>query len=644
MSQIVDELRAVATQIETETQVGGNTAARVGGAFNKVADCLDGTQQIADLDAAVAAVQQAAQENEQTIQDIVNSLAVVQTTGQSTSDVMSQKAVTDEIDILSSTLYDDEQIGDIIVTQGGPTNSWVISEPTKVYAGDKIKVVFNGSISKYTGLANAKAYLALRLNPINGEERYIYLCGTSAGTLSADIVDYIATLTSRTLYYTIDEDAELLVYHRISTSSHFEAKIYKENDNLVLEDTISFQWIKGVYLAYNGKYEGISNARVTNILYPLHNGQVLKVVLNTNYKHNIAYFTKYGEFVKTESSAWLTESEFYIEWDGLIAINVSYLNGTTLIDPATFASNITLRLYEKKSVESQLQVIDEQLLSFSVSEQPHPYWGERINLQTQTFNLTKVLSLTAPTSETRMQSLAIYGENIIIGRHTEVTGGTSFLLYKGNTYIQELVLPHTGYSAIHANTSCFGESSSYTLPLLYTSQWDGERACFVYEFDDSFTPTLKRVIDPVNLSSTIFGAGAADWIVGDGFLYSIAYILDSPYPAEGNGLRVCKFALPTGSGVINLADSDVIEYYDISPCFVRQDSFYHNGKIYTLFGGDTVYQELRRMQVLDTCQKKVVTICDMQFTTTEPEAISMLNDSLVMMYNNIDAGVFKFVL
>lgn len=97
MSQIVDDLRQVAIEIKTETQVGGNTAARVGGAFERVADALEGTQQIEDMDAAVAAVQQAAQENEQTIQDIVNSLAVVQTTGQSTSAVMSQKAVTDSL-------------------------------------------------------------------------------------------------------------------------------------------------------------------------------------------------------------------------------------------------------------------------------------------------------------------------------------------------------------------------------------------------------------------------------------------------------------------------------------------------------------------------------------------------------------------
>ena len=104
MSQIVDDLRQVAIEIKTETQVGGNTAARVGGAFERVADALEGTQQIEDMDAAVAAVQQAAQENKQTIQNIVNSLAVVQTKGQSTSSVMSQKAVTDELNNLSENL------------------------------------------------------------------------------------------------------------------------------------------------------------------------------------------------------------------------------------------------------------------------------------------------------------------------------------------------------------------------------------------------------------------------------------------------------------------------------------------------------------------------------------------------------------
>ena len=110
MSQIVDDLRQVAIEIKTETQVGGNTAARVGGAFERVADALEGTQQIEDMDAAVAAVQQAAAENEQTIQDIVNSLAVVQTTGQSASAVMSQKAVTDSL-VGTAIAYNNSQSG-----------------------------------------------------------------------------------------------------------------------------------------------------------------------------------------------------------------------------------------------------------------------------------------------------------------------------------------------------------------------------------------------------------------------------------------------------------------------------------------------------------------------------------------------------
>jgi lysophospholipase L1-like esterase len=130
MSQIVDDLRQVAIEIKTETQVGGNTAARVGGAFERVADALEGTQQIEDMDAAVAAVQQAAAENEQTIQDIVNNLAVVQTTGQSTSAVMSQKAVTDEIEAINDVISVKNiiDIGGISTTNAkyiNSSNQWV---------------------------------------------------------------------------------------------------------------------------------------------------------------------------------------------------------------------------------------------------------------------------------------------------------------------------------------------------------------------------------------------------------------------------------------------------------------------------------------------------------------------------------------
>ena len=83
----------MAHTIKTETKVGGNTADRVGSAFEGVADALEGTEQIAEMDKAVQEVQQQVEASKAQIQSLVNALPVVQQTGDSTTSVMSQKAV-----------------------------------------------------------------------------------------------------------------------------------------------------------------------------------------------------------------------------------------------------------------------------------------------------------------------------------------------------------------------------------------------------------------------------------------------------------------------------------------------------------------------------------------------------------------------
>lgn len=87
----------MAHTIKTETNVGGNTADRVGSAFEGVADALEGTEQIAEMDKAVQEVQQQVEASKAQIQSLVNALPVVQQTGDSTTSVMSQKAVTDAL-------------------------------------------------------------------------------------------------------------------------------------------------------------------------------------------------------------------------------------------------------------------------------------------------------------------------------------------------------------------------------------------------------------------------------------------------------------------------------------------------------------------------------------------------------------------
>lgn len=92
----------MAHTIKTETQVGGNTADRVGSAFEGVADALEGTEQIAEMDKAVQEVQQQVESSKAQIQSLVNALPVVQQTGDSTTSVMSQKAISEKLSALAT--------------------------------------------------------------------------------------------------------------------------------------------------------------------------------------------------------------------------------------------------------------------------------------------------------------------------------------------------------------------------------------------------------------------------------------------------------------------------------------------------------------------------------------------------------------
>lgn len=129
----------MAHTIKTETKVGGNTADRVGSAFEGVADALEGTEQIAEMDKAVQEVQQHVEASKAQIQSLVNALPVVQQTGDSTTSVMSQKAVTDAIlkDIHPAFFKDSFIIADLAgnvafqVDKGGKTKiSNVDKKPT----------------------------------------------------------------------------------------------------------------------------------------------------------------------------------------------------------------------------------------------------------------------------------------------------------------------------------------------------------------------------------------------------------------------------------------------------------------------------------------------------------------------------------
>lgn len=77
---------------------------------------LKGTEQIAEMDKAVQRVQEQAEASKEQIQTLVNALPVVQQTGDSTTSVMSQKAVSNELNELhqkTSDISNEETLGTI---------------------------------------------------------------------------------------------------------------------------------------------------------------------------------------------------------------------------------------------------------------------------------------------------------------------------------------------------------------------------------------------------------------------------------------------------------------------------------------------------------------------------------------------------
>ena len=188
----IQDLRQLAHTIKTETKVGGNTADRVGSAFEGVADALEGTEQIAEMDKAVQEVQQHVEASKAQIQSLVNALPVVQQTGDSTTSVMSQKAVTENLTFFKDihpTFFKDSFIiadldGNVVFEIDKRGNTKYVGKVTDVFSNyneNKFLIVDkNGYI--VAKFENEGATIAFK-NPTNFLERKVFY--TLGDSLSA---------------------------------------------------------------------------------------------------------------------------------------------------------------------------------------------------------------------------------------------------------------------------------------------------------------------------------------------------------------------------------------------------------------------------------------------------------------------------
>lgn len=249
----IQDLRQLAHTIKTETKVGGNTADRVGSAFEGVADALEGTEQIAEMDKAVQEVQQQVDASKAQIQSLVNALPVVQQTGDSTTSVMSQKAVTDALGKGGEIQGEETQNYIFGYFDGNgnfnnPNKDFITSLPINIDGGTTI--IWN------KGSNNLFIYLV----EFDGEGKILKTTNTGGEHVLLANTRYIAASFGKVGERSITKKDGTIIFEPkiISNTMPLVDKVEEIDSTLNKKEKLIFDINEGYYLNANGKEESNS--------------------------------------------------------------------------------------------------------------------------------------------------------------------------------------------------------------------------------------------------------------------------------------------------------------------------------------------------------------------------------------------------
>ena len=237
------------------------------------------------------------------------------------------------------------------------------------------------------------------------------------------------------------------------------------------------------------------------------------------------------------------------------------------------------------------------------------------------------------------QSMAVFGNKMFTISAKEEVTVTDILTYKS---LGAFSLSTGSYSALHANTSCFGRYFAHVgdeFPLLYVSQWQGDedRGVLAYRITGSegkYNAELVQAILP-DPSMEKIGKGAADWVVDydSGYLYCFSYKLfgNSASILQDNAMVITQFDLPSpadGAEVI-LTDEDVVRQEELEMMLVTQDKCYRNGEIFIVSGSHTVPGSLR-LRTVSLLSLSVNRDIDLSLYVGEPEGLDFGPDGKLL--------------
>ena len=672
MSQIVDDLRQVAIEIKTETQVGGNTAARVGGAFERVADALEGTQQIEDMDAAVAAVQQAAQENEQTIQNIVNGLAVVQTTGQSTSNVMSQKAVTDEInnlsDNLSENLRDVEDSVFTLTTEDIPLTMisgkyYTYNEGIQRLDNTNFSCASPVDISKYIKVS-LNFYVAPKIESgtyftdENGE-----MVGVKMTNTTGTYKDFDVPEGAKWLYLTTRTKSQAAYGARGTEKTSIKDDVAEIEEKTIIPKELSitsYPERRYVIAISTGKWTASYQTDKRHILVPV--GDFVKFRITGGGDKYSCY-----SFLKSNAAAVASGTPDYATgYTGVKFISKGVTKDVDIPEDALYLY-ISLRnidsngsahyepqaLYGLNDIDdvvmdnrSRIEALEEEQVTL-----PYEYFGSKINFNKKFhYNITSWMSMSVA-----HQSGASFGNYYFM--LTNLMANVYVYNLASKTRIFTWTNPETLSSIHHCNQCDFSTlyyDANDPFPILYVSvkeqtsgQYNGRCSIEAYRItatmqDDEYTSfdfvKVQTIYLPLPTEEN--SMNDADVAIDRDRKRMVIY---SKVSVNGYWLatKITEFNIPsTANEIVDLTDAQRLIHYNINAdSRAAQGGVIHNCKLYYGRGyANAGHIELDAIDLISKCLLADIDLYGNGFTA-EPEGAFIYNDELYISTNN--NAIFK---
>lgn len=385
-------------------------------------------------------------------------------------------------------------------------------------------------------------------------------------------------------------------------------------------------WVQG---GLDGASETTSNTRIRmNSPVEIRAGDVVRFYPNGQY-YKYALYDSEGTYQSFTADWSMSYAEYNVKNDGYIRVMVAN-------NPVTD----TIRPYDRKFSFTIGTALENKITDAQYNGK-HLYGGEKINFGLHGFSSGVAFTIPAIAD---IQGVAYYDGKYFAW----LTDGTINVYdYKGALITNfNSTLPADG---VHGNTLQFANvlhdgNTQYPYLLVGQTYFNGHVFVLdIAENNGTYTATQAGRLNPDDLSTDVTGAGNIDYAVdfANNHIYLVRY--EANTTAGQYKTHITQLAMPELTGEnYRFKPSDILDSFVVDEyIYARQQTVYHNGKIYMTAGGSTVTGKAR-LYVIDCMAKGVSTIVDIgaAMEYNEPEAL-IIRDNDMLVFTNYAAKVYS---